>query len=57
MSATAWPNPTSTYQLRVHLDADHDADNTRREAGWFELDQAHRHAHRVGATHAHEPVR
>jgi hypothetical protein len=46
------PNPTSAYQLRLHLATDHADD--RRGAGWFELDQAHRHHHRVGADHAHE---
>lgn len=52
MNDTTWPNPTSAYQLRRHLAADHADDRTG--AGWFELDQAHRHAHRVGADHTHE---
>ena len=51
-SDTAWPNPTSAYQLRLHLAADHDDD--RRGAGWHELTSAHEHHHRVGAHHTHE---
>lgn len=51
-AAELWPTPTSAYQLRHHLRDDHGDD--RRGAGWFELDQAHRHLHRVGAGHDHE---
>ena len=47
-----WPNPVSAYQLRGHLRDEHHDD--RRGAGFFELDQAHRHHHRVGADHEHE---
>jgi hypothetical protein len=52
VNADAMPNPLSAYQLRLHLAGDHD--DARHGAGWFELDQAHRHAHRVGADHVHE---
>lgn len=51
---TTWPNPTSAYQLRHHLADNHDDDRTG--AGWFELDQAHRHHHRVDADHTHEKL-
>jgi hypothetical protein len=52
MSDDTMPDPTSAYELRLHLTHDHADD--RRGAGWFELDQAHRHHHRVGADHEHE---
>jgi hypothetical protein len=51
----AWPNPTSVFELHVHLAADH-GQGDRDAAGWFELDQAHRHFHRVGADHEHEKL-
>ena len=54
MTNTAWPNPTSVFQLRLHLVLDHHDELQRGDAGWFELDQNHRHHHRVGADHTHE---
>lgn len=54
MTDTVWPEPRSGYQLRIHLRDDHDDD--RIGCGWFELDQAHRHYHRVGADHVHEKL-
>jgi hypothetical protein len=54
MSADTMPDPVSAYQLRRHLAHDHGED--LQGAGWFELDQAHRHFHRVGADHEHEKL-
>jgi hypothetical protein len=49
------PNPTSAYELRLHLTHDHGYD--MRAAGWFELTSTHDHHHRVGADHDHEKPR